>query len=272
MKKITRPIARAIRNIFRTVRDLSSNKTRFIRVNPFAKGKIIFFDKKKLTFFSLLSRGEIDSSVLDTIFPKHVYNLEGMLRSQDIYYNYKSILSLKQQPLIIDCGANIGASTYFFSNEFPEALVIGVELESNNAELAKKNNLIKDNVNIIHAAIGSGNGSVVISNPKESHNDSFRASQNFDNEKGSIKMITISDIEKQHPDAIPFIVKIDIEGFEDDLFSRNTEWMNRFYLITLEIHDWMLPKKAVSRNFFREHSIQNRDCYLKGDMVFSVKN
>ena len=70
----------------------------------------------------------------------------------------------------------------------------------------------------------------------------------------------------------PFIVKIDIEGFEDELFSKNTEWMKVFYLITLEIHDWMLPRKSVSKNLFREHSKESRDCYLKGDMVFSIKN
>ena len=85
-------------------------------------------------------------------------------------------------------------------------------------------------------------------------------------------MITISDIEKLYPEAIPFIVKIDIEGFEDELFSKNTEWMKEFYLITLEIHDWMLPGKAISKNFFREHSKESRDCYLRGDMVFSIKN
>jgi hypothetical protein len=40
----------------------------------------------------------------------------------------------------------------------------------------------------------------------------------------------------------------------------------------LEIHDWMMPKQSPSKNFFREHSKENRDCYLKGDMVFSIKN
>ena len=69
-----------------------------------------------------------------------------------------------------------------------------------------------------------------------------------------------------------FITKIDIEGFENELFSKNTDWIKDFYLITLEIHDWMMPKQSPSKNFFREHSKENRDCYLKGDMVFSIKN
>ena len=38
--------------------------------------------------------------------------------------------------------------------------------------------------------------------------------------------------------------------------------MSKFYLIILEIHDFMLPKKAISKNFFREHSKDSRGCYL----------
>jgi hypothetical protein len=48
--------------------------------------------------------------------------------------------------------------------------------------------------------------------------------------------------------------------------------MSKFYLITLEIHDYILPKKAISKNFFREHSKDSRGCYLMGDMVFSIKD
>jgi len=272
MKKLIRPISRAIRNIFRTIRDLQSSKARFVRINPFAKGKVTFFDKKNMKFFSLFSRGEGDSSVLDTIFSKYCYSLEGMSRSEDIYARYNSILKLGKRPLIIDCGANIGAATYFFAAEFPDAVVVGIELESNNAKLAKKNNVSKNNVSILNAAIGPESGAVKIKNPEESNKDSFQVSSNSEAGKGSIKMISISDIEKLYPDNTPFIAKIDIEGFEDELFSKNTEWMKVFYLITLEIHDWMLPQKAVSQNFFREHSKESRDCYLKGDMVFSIKN
>ncbi len=272
MKKLIRPTSRVVRNVFRTIRDLLSKKTRFIRINPFSKGKIVFFDKKKAKFFSLFSRGEGDSSVLDAIFPKYCYSLEGMLRSEDIYSHYRSIVSLGKRPLIIDCGANIGASAYFFADEFPEASVVGVELESNNAKLAKKNNLGMDKVTILHAAIGAVSGAVEIENSKEISKESFRVDTNIIPGENSIKMMSISDIEKLYPDSVPFIAKIDIEGFENQLFSKNTRWMKDFYLITIEIHDWMVPHKSPSQNFFREHSKESRDCYLRGDMVFSIKN
>tara|TARA_B110000008_G_C16921300_1_gene544876 strand:+ start:619 stop:924 length:306 start_codon:yes stop_codon:yes gene_type:complete len=99
MKKITRPLSRILRNIFRMLRDGLSSKKRFVRLSPFSQGKIVFFDKKNTRSFSLFSRGEGDSSVLDTIFPKYSYNLEGMLRTEDIYSEYKRIKALGKKTL-----------------------------------------------------------------------------------------------------------------------------------------------------------------------------
>ena len=54
--------------------------------------------------------------------------------------------------------------------------------------------------------------------------------------ENSIKMMSISDIEKLYPDSVPFIAKIDIEGFENELFSKNTGCiMNKgAYMITFD--------------------------------------
>mgnify|MGYP000126642471 CR=1 FL=1 len=41
-------------------------------------------------------------------------------------------------------------------------------------------------------------------------------------------MISISDIKKLYPESIPFIAKIDIEGFENELFSKKTDWIKDF--------------------------------------------
>ena len=272
MKLFLKIISRALRNIFRMLDAITSKKKRFIRLNPFARGKIIFFDKKKLKFLSLFSRGENDSSTLDEVFSKYGYRLDGMARTDNIYVEYKRIIALGKEPLIIDCGSNIGAATYFFSYEFPKARVIGIELERSNFELAKKNNRGNPNIKSIHAAIGPEKGSVNIVNPNETNKDAFRAKLSSKNEIGSIAMMSIPNVQELYSDAIPFITKIDIEGFENQLFSKNIQWMNEFYLIALEVHDWMLPNQATSINFLSEHSKLNRDFYLRGDTVFSIKN
>jgi hypothetical protein len=49
----------------------------------------------------------------------------------------------------------------------------------------------------------------------------------------------------------PLILKIDIEGGEDALFNGNTIWLDKFPLVIIELHDWMLPFSGSSRNFIK---------------------
>ncbi|HUF09420.1 MAG TPA: hypothetical protein VMO47_08880, partial [Rhodothermales bacterium] len=67
------------------------------------------------------------------------------------------------------------------------------------------------------------------------------------------------DILASAPDSVPFLIKIDIEGFEDDLFSNNTDWVDQFPLMIVELHDWMLPGARVSRHFLREVAKRDRE-------------
>jgi hypothetical protein len=49
----------------------------------------------------------------------------------------------------------------------------------------------------------------------------------------------------------PFTAKIDIEGFESDLFSQNLEWLDEVFLVYIEPHDWLFPTQGTSRTFQR---------------------
>ena len=61
---------------------------------------------------------------------------------------------------------------------------------------------------------------------------------------GAVRRYTLSDILAQMNDTEPFIVKIDIEGFEADLFSTNTEWVDRTPVIIAELHDWFIANSG----------------------------
>ena len=73
-------------------------------------------------------------------------------------------------------------------------------------------------------------------------------------------------------EGAPFIVKIDIEGFEAELFSRNLEWLDRFYVLIIELHDWMLPRQRSSQSFLRAIGALDRDFLYAGENVFSIAN
>ena len=72
--------------------------------------------------------------------------------------------------------------------------------------------------------------------------------------------------------SFPFIVKIDIEGGEDNLFSMNTNWVEEIPMVIIELHDWLLPKQKTSMNFLKTISELDRDFNIKGENIFSIKN
>ena len=108
-----------------------------------------------------------------------------------------------------------------------------------------------------------------IEDPDAGHN-AFRTVRSVGTE--GIDVLTIDRVMKEFDTAVPFIVKIDIEGFESDLFSSNTEWIRRFPLILIELHDWLLPGQACSQNFLKAISAENRDFVHQGETIFSISN
>jgi len=92
--------------------------------------------------------------------------------------------------------------------------------------------------------------------------------------EGKTEIISINTLLKTYTSEhyLPFIVKIDIEGFEANLFSENTEWVDKFPLLIIELHDWMLPRAANSSSFLKTIALLNRDFIYKGENVFSISN
>jgi hypothetical protein len=68
------------------------------------------------------------------------------------------------------------------------------------------------------------------------------------------------------------ILKIDIEGGEQDLFSGDVSWLPLMPIVIVELHDWMLPGQAVARNFLRAISVLDFDFVHVGENVFCFNN
>ena len=91
-----------------------------------------------------------------------------------------------------------------------------------------------------------------------------------------IQSVSIKNLINDNNESIPFIIKIDIEGFENELFSKNYDWINKFDIIIIEIHDWMLPGEANSFNFFNAlvenmNTDNKRDLIISGENLISIK-
>ena len=212
-----------------------------------------------------------DRGVVAQIFQNEDYNLE-FCRQGQILSAYYSQLSVKQRPLIVDCGANIGASVCYFHLVFPKSFIFAIEPEPSNYDLLNLNTAhIQEKKNVL-AAIGSAEGESLLYDPGES-DWGFRTSSNIrdDKTRGLItKVIAPNSILSEAPlqDFIPFIFKADIEGAEADLFEKNVEWMEHFPAIIIELHDWMLPFSGSSKNFFKALVNFDFDFVHRGENIF----
>jgi FkbM family methyltransferase len=205
-----------------------------------------------------------DSSDLlnfEQIFLGGDYNIHRLPRQQEIEERYRSM----REPLIVDLGANIGLASLYFRKSWPRAKIIAVEPDAGNFRMLCKN---APGAMPIHAAIASERGQVMIVNP----DDAAWGYQTRLAPEGPIEAITVADILERHPTCQPFICKIDIEGAEDELFSKNTDWLSAFPVVIIELHDWMVPGRATARNFLRLVSDLDRDFVLAGENVWSIAN
>ncbi len=235
----------------------------------YASTKIEIGNASRLFHFRL---DTVDAAVLKQIFVEKMYDLRSLQQFPQLAAFAEFQQSKGVRPLIIDAGANIGASALYFSIGFPKGLVVAIEPERDNFALLAQN-VSGLNVTSIFGAIAACSGLATVVDPGLGP-WAYRTKSVDPNDRlsNTVPQITINQIyESFHSDSIPFIVKIDIEGAEKDLFSRNTEWVDRTPLIVIELHDRFFPKEdRISDSFFSCVSKLKRDLYSVGELTFSI--
>jgi len=72
------------------------------------------------------------------------------------------------------------------------------------------------------------------------------------------------------PDVDLLIVKIDIEGFEAEVFASADEWIREPIGLYVEIHDWMLPLQHTSTAVLRAVLPLGRDMLISRENLLFV--
>ena len=216
---------------------------------------------------SVRHRGSVaDLGVIDQIFGNKDYDLSRFKRNLEIQSFYETTAT----PWILDCGANIGASAIWFSNMYPKATVTAVEPERENFRLLQENSK-GAKVSPVNAAVAAKPGKLQLFDP----GDGEWAFSTIAGGKGKklyeVPALSIDEL-LAGQNGTPFILKIDIEGAEQDLFTANGETIDQFPVVIIELHDWMLPGTASSRPFLQWHSARDRDFVFLGENVFSFCN
>jgi FkbM family methyltransferase len=147
---------------------------------------------------------------------------------------------------IIDCGANIGISTLYFAEKYPDNKVIAIEPDRENFLLLQKNTKHCPNVSCLEGAIHNSSGNLFLQNPN-SENWGFIFSEkepqlNRTNEQSvMVTAFSLDEIIEKHKIDTVGLLKIDIEGGEKDLFAKNLQWLSRVKTMVVELHDDIIP-------------------------------
>jgi FkbM family methyltransferase len=150
---------------------------------------------------------------------------------------------------IIDGGSNVGLAAVYFANRFPKATIVSIEPESSNFEMIKRNTQAYPAVHPIKSGLwssstflkirdlGLGNWGFVVEEQDHEDKDTFRA-------------VSIGDLMKQFNQKEIDILKLDVEGAEKEIFTKNyEEWLPYTNILVVELHDRM--KKGCSKAFFK---------------------
>jgi len=206
-----------------------------------------------------------DKGVLQQIFVDEDYRIVHWAQGRMLLEYYQTRQNKGERALIIDAGANIGASAVYFSKLYPASVVLAVEPQESNVNLMRVN-VDKLNVKVFQAAIGCENGVMYLQDPGQS-DWAFRVRETGDQPVDVLSPASLmSSVKDQN--LFPFIFKVDIEGGEGNLFRENIDWVDSFPLIVIELHDWMLPFQGTSRSFFKAITAYDFDVVYRGENVF----
>ena len=170
--------------------------------------------------------------------------------------------------MIVDAGANVGAASLWFALHFPDASIFALEPDKDSAQICRQNCAKLCHVVVIEGAIGGRPGKVVVDRAGQSWAFQTRRVE----DKSGIQLYTVADIlAMAGPRARLLIVKVDIEGFEADLFAHNTEWTGNTPVIFVEPHDWLLPGKKTSQSMQRALMGRGFELILIGENLTFVR-
>lgn len=197
------------------------------------------------------------------------YDSSEFVHRQRLMQDYQAMLARGEKPLIIDCGANIGLSVILFAHEFPEAQIIAVEPNDDNFAMLQENaRHFGNRITPLKGGIWNASGKLSIRNP-EAGAAGFQVEIADD---GTIQAYTIDEICAMAGVTAPFLVKVDIEGAQKQLFSSNTAWVENTHLIVIELEDWLLPWQGTSQPFFKTLTQYPYEYLMAGDTLFCFRN
>jgi FkbM family methyltransferase len=189
-------------------------------------GHVVEFRVRGLTAPVRARLGTSDMHVFHAVF------LSGRFRHLDSIVGVKSI---------IDCGANVGYTALYFAKTFPEARIVAIESDSTNAALCRLNlSDLNGRVSILESAVWPRAGAALTI--YRGDHDEFepwarQVRESVTSEGSDVPAVTIPDVMERFGFESVDILKVDIEGSEQEVFEVDTSaWLGQVKNVAIELH------------------------------------
>ncbi|WYD80833.1 MAG: FkbM family methyltransferase [Candidatus Electrothrix gigas] len=203
--------------------------------------------KSEFTFYCRPSTA--DYRVFEHIFIDRVYNIR---------------LDKSKVLRIVDGGANVGFSSLFFAEKFPESHIVAIEPDSDNLHQLKKNCLFCKRISPLAGAIWFQSGQVWIENPSAA-SWSFRVGKNKQEGGEALNAYGVDDIMERFQWAAIDLLKLDVEGAEREIFCEEADgWLKKVGCVICELHE-----EKISGCFTSFHNAMTRNGF---DVIYYNEN
>jgi FkbM family methyltransferase len=207
--------------------------------------------------------------VFDEVILQGCYSLRSYPQFRSLEERYAELLAAGKTPLIIDAGANIGLAAVAFLEQFPAAAIIGLEPVQQNIDVAKKNLAAFANATLLQACLWHRASELAIEDEKAAA-FSFRFEESDKTESDKVQGVTIDDILAKHSGLALFILKIDIEGAESEIFGAPGAWWQARPVLMIEPHDWLGIGRQSLRGVLQNPIYQDGDVIVKDSVIMFV--
>ncbi|MFT3702978.1 MAG: FkbM family methyltransferase [Agriterribacter sp.] len=180
------------------------------------------------------------------------------------------LLSTKNFQTIVDLGANIGMATLLYALEFPTAQVYALEPDAENFELLTANladEVLTGRVIPVRAAISNQNGKASIQKANKAYNSTISAESSPGME---VRTITMSSFVRDMMINRIDLLKIDIEGWEEQLFLGEIEWLSITDNIVMECHSEKIKENCIT--VLQSNGFSTYTSDLHATLVWAIKN
>lgn len=151
---------------------------------------------------------------------------------------YQVTLKASSIGYIIDVGANVGLSSLYFHDYFPQAAILSVEPSPDNLPSLQLNTQQIDAITIITAAVSDQVGNTTMSTDTVGYNHKIDEGNGVE-----VTCITMSHLLQSYATSYPVLfVKMDIEGGELAVFESNTSWLLEIPRLIIETHGETIAK------------------------------